>query len=61
MLNPTRLTDEQVIELRSEKIELNRKSRRLTGMKVACVGKSQGLLECETPEGICPDYEICHK
>lgn len=61
MLNPTRLTDEQVVELRSEKIELNRKSRRLTGMKIACVGKSQGLLECETAEGVCPDYEICHK
>ncbi|MDD3000273.1 MAG: hypothetical protein PHF29_00780 [Candidatus Riflebacteria bacterium] len=61
MLNPTRLTDEQVVELRSEKIELNRKSRRLTGMKIACVGKTQGLLECETAEGVCPDYEICHK
>lgn len=62
MINPSkRLTDEEVVELRSEKIELNRKSRRHTGMKVACVGKSQGLLECETSEGRCPDYDICHQ
>lgn len=60
MINPNRLTDEQVIELRNEKIELNRKSRRQTGMKLACTGKSRGLLECETLEGRCPDYDICH-
>ncbi|HNS09063.1 MAG TPA: hypothetical protein PKN29_05135 [Candidatus Ozemobacteraceae bacterium] len=61
MMNPGRLTDEQVVELRSEKIELNRKSRRQTGMKLACVGKSRGYLECETAEGRCPDYDICHE
>mgnify|MGYP001176993757 CR=1 FL=1 len=60
MINPSRLTDEQVLKLRAEKIELNRKSRRQTGMKVACAGKSQGLLECQTAEGRCPDYDICH-
>lgn len=62
MINPVkRLSDEEVVELRQEKIELNRKARRLTGMKVACVGKSQGLLECQTSEGRCPDYSICHQ
>jgi len=62
MVSPLkRLSDEEVVELRSEKIELNRKSRRHTGMKVACVGKSQGLLECETSEGKCPDFSICHE
>jgi len=61
MINPAkRLTDEEVVELRKEKIELNRKSRRQTGMKVACTGKTQGLLECQTSEGRCPDYDICH-
>lgn len=53
------LSDEEVLELRQEKVELNRKSRRQTGMKKACVGKTQGLLECETSEGRCPDYEEC--
>lgn len=62
MVSPLkRLSDEEVVELRSEKIELNRKSRRQTGMKIACIGKSQGLLECETSEGRCPDFEICHE
>lgn len=62
MVSPLkRLTDEEVVELRSEKVELNRKSRRQTGMKVACVGKTQGLLECETSEGRCPDFAICHE
>lgn len=60
MINPSRLTDEQVVELRQEKIELNRKSRRQTGMKMACAGKSRGLLECQTQEGRCPDFDICH-
>ncbi len=59
-MNPSKLTDEEVVELRSEKVELNRKSRRSMGMKVACIGKTQGLLECKTSEGTCPDYDICH-
>lgn len=59
MINPSRLTDEEIVELRKEKIELNRKSRRQTGMKMACAGKIRGLLECETTEGRCPDYLIC--
>ncbi len=59
MINPATLTDEQVVELRKEKIELNRKSRRSTGMIMACAGKGQGLLECRTLEGTCPDYNIC--
>ncbi len=60
MINPATLTDEQVVELRKEKIELNRKSRRMTGMVMACAGKGQGLLECRTFEGTCPDFDICH-
>ncbi len=59
MINPATLTDEQVIELRNEKIELNRRSRRTTGMIMACAGKGKGLLECRTIEGTCPDYNIC--
>ena len=59
MINPATLTDEQVIQLRNEKIELNRKSRRTTGMVMACAGKGQGLLECRTIEGTCPDYYKC--
>ena len=59
MLNPATLTDEQVAELRKEKIQLNRQSRRATGMIMACAGKGQGLLECRTIEGTCPDYNIC--
>ena len=55
-----KLSDEEVKELRSEKMELNRKSRRQTGMKQVCKGKADGVLECKTPEGICPDYDICH-
>ena len=54
------LTDEEVVVLREEKLELNRKSRRQTGMKQVCKGKAEGLLECETPEGRCPEYEDCH-
>ncbi|NCB38333.1 MAG: hypothetical protein EOM80_06130 [Erysipelotrichia bacterium] len=57
---PDRLTDEEVVKLREEKVELNRKSRRQTGMKMACTGKTRGLLECQTPEGRCPDYAVCH-
>lgn len=60
MINPATLTDAQVVELRNEKIELNRKSRRMTGMVCACTGKAQGLLECRTIEGTCPDFAICH-
>ncbi len=60
MIPGKKLTDEEVVELRSEKIELNRKSRRTTGMKTVCKGKSEGVLECMTPEGTCPDFEICH-
>lgn len=61
ILNPAkRLSDDDVVELRQEKSELNRKTRRQTGMKLACAGKLQGLLECETSEGRCPDYDICH-
>ncbi len=60
MVGPMKqLSDEEVVELRQEKVELNRKSRRQTGMKQACVGKTQGLLECETSEGRCPDYDLC--
>jgi hypothetical protein len=60
MLPAKKLSDEEVVELREEKLELNRKSRRQTGMKVVCKGKIEGLLECQTPEGICPDFEECH-
>ncbi|MFZ2958645.1 MAG: hypothetical protein WA705_17285 [Candidatus Ozemobacteraceae bacterium] len=55
-----KLTDEDVVALRSEKVELNRHSRRQTGMAKCCKGKSDSLLECETPEGRCPDYGECH-
>jgi hypothetical protein len=60
MKRPNQLSEQEVEELRSEKIELNRKSRRQTGMKVACKGHSEGLLVCETSEGRCPDFSICH-
>ena len=60
MINPARLTDQQVEELRQEKVPLNRKTRRSTGMSVACIGLAQGLLECRTIEGTCPEYETCH-
>lgn len=61
MINPAqRLSEEEVAELREDKHELNRKARRQTGMKVACRGKLEGLLECETSEGVCPDFKICH-
>lgn len=55
-----KLSDEEVVKLREEKLELNRKSRRKTGMKHVCRGKAEGLLECKTSEGICPDYDKCH-
>ncbi len=55
------LTDEQVVELRKDKIELNRHARRMTGMKAVCKGKSDGVLECETREGRCPEFDTCHK
>ena len=28
-------------------------------MIMACAGKGQGLLECRTIEGTCPDYYKC--
>jgi hypothetical protein len=55
-----KLSDEEIVKLRNEKLDLNRKSRRQTGMKLVCRGKAEGLLECKTSEGICPDYDICH-
>lgn len=55
-----KLSDDEVVELRSEKLELNRKSRRQTGMKQVCRGKAEGLLECQTSEGRCPDYDECN-
>lgn len=55
-----KLSDAEVADMRQEKVELNRASRRLTGMKVVCKGKSDGLLECETSEGKCPEYDDCH-
>lgn len=55
-----KLKDDEVVELRGEKLELNRKSRRQTGMKQVCRGKADGLLECKTSEGLCPDYDECH-
>ena len=58
---PKKLSDEDVVKLRGEKIELNRASRRQLKMKTACRGKSEGVLECQTPEGTCPDYAICHE
>ena len=61
MVPPKKLSDEDVVKLRGEKIELNRHSRRQTKMKKACVGKTQGMLECETPEGRCPDFGECHE
>lgn len=60
MFKPQPLTDEQVAELRKEKTDLNRKLRRQTGMKTACAGKLKGLLECQTRDGKCPEYDICH-
>jgi hypothetical protein len=60
LVPPKKLSEEEVVQMRSDKIELNRHSRRQTGMKKACAGKTQGLLECETPEGKCPDYAECN-
>ena len=61
-MNPfgKKLTDEEDVEMRKDKIELNRMSRRKTGMKIACRGKTEGVLECETSEGRCPDFDECH-
>lgn len=63
MMLPSRnkLSDEEVVQLRQEKVELNRKSRRQTGMKKVCKGKSEGVLECETSEGRCPEFNACHQ
>ncbi len=61
MMPSPKLTEEDVVKLRSEKTPLNRHSRRMTGMKQVCVGKVEGQLECETTEGRCPDYAECHK
>lgn len=55
-----KLSDDEVVKLREEKLELNRKSRRQTGMKQVCRGKAEGMLECKTSEGVCPDYDLCH-
>ena len=54
------LSDEEIVDLRAEKIELNRKSRRQTGMQQVCKGKAEGLLECTTGEGRCPEFDACH-
>jgi|GEM_PF-803998 len=61
MVPPKKLSDEDVSKLRQEKVELNRHSRRQTGMKIVCKGKTEGLLECETSEGKCPEFDSCHK
>jgi len=61
MASQQQLTDEQVVELRKDKVELNRHARRMTGMKAVCKGKSDGVLECETREGRCPEFDTCHK
>ena len=57
---PPKLSDDDVAKLREEKMELNRHSRRQTGMKKACKGKTEGVLECETDEGKCQDFKDCH-
>ncbi|MBF0543036.1 MAG: hypothetical protein HQM08_01315 [Candidatus Riflebacteria bacterium] len=57
---PRNLTDDEIVKLRSEKMDLNRQARRKTGMKIACQGKMIGYLECETAEGRCPDFPQCH-
>ena len=56
-----KITDDEVAKLREEKTELNRHSKRQTGMKCACKGKIEGHLECATPEGQCPDFDVCHE
>ncbi len=58
---PKKLTDEEIAKLRQEKVELNRHSRRQTKMKVVCKGKTDGVLECQTDEGKCPEFDSCHK
>ncbi len=60
MMPAKKLTDEEIVKLREEKVELNRHSRRQTKMKFVCKGKSEGTLECETGEGRCPEYQKCH-
>jgi hypothetical protein len=57
---PKKLSEDDVVQLRSEKTELNRHSRRQTGMKSVCKGKTEGLLECQTTEGKCPEFDTCH-
>lgn len=61
MMPAKKLTDEEILKLREDKVELNRHSRRQTRMKFVCKGKSDGVLECETTEGRCPEYPVCHK
>jgi len=61
MTLPKKLSEEEVAKYREEKVILNRHSRRETGMKQACKGKTEGLLECETSEGKCPDFDKCHE
>ena len=61
LIPPKKLSEDEVVQMRAEKVELNRHSRRQTGMRKACNGKTQGLLECETPEGRCPDFSECHE
>ena len=60
MMPSRKLTEEDVVKLRTEKTALNRHSRRMTGMKQVCRGKAEGSLECETSEGQCPDFKECH-
>ena len=55
-----KISDDEVAKLRADKTTLNRHSRRQTGMKKACKGKTEGVLECATPEGQCPDFKECH-
>jgi len=61
MMPNRKLSEDDVVKLRSEKTALNRHSRRMTGMTQVCIGKVEGQLECETTEGQCPDYSECHK
>ncbi|MBI3037474.1 hypothetical protein HYY75_00285 [bacterium] len=56
-----KVSDEEMVTLRNEKVDLNRKSRRHTGMSKVCKGKADGLLECQNQEGRCPEFDECHK
>jgi len=60
MMPAKKPTDEDIVKLREEKVEQNRHSRRKTKLKFVCKGKSDGVLECETPEGRCPEFGYCH-